>query len=80
MRGLSQPTTCDEYEAGNVGGSEDDVVSFEDEDEAVNNPTLDEEIPTHIDPIDVDDDGNPTITYGARFIRMAGFRQEIQMA
>jgi len=60
LRGLSQPTTCDEYEAGNVGGSEDDVVSFDNEDEAVNNPPLDEEIPTHIDLTNVDDDGNPT--------------------
>jgi len=60
LRGLSQPTTCDEYEASNVGGSDDDVVSSKDEDEPVNNLSLDEEIPAHIYPTDVNNDGNST--------------------
>jgi len=64
-RGLSQPTTYDEYKGGNVDKSEDDVASTEDEsefsgDEVVNNPSLEDEIPRHIDPTNVDDDGNPT--------------------
>jgi len=65
LRGLSQPTTYVESKPGDVGDSEDEYPSTDDdsrcgEDDVVDNLSLDDEIPRQIDTVDVDDDGNPT--------------------
>ncbi|KAJ8444897.1 hypothetical protein Cgig2_015243 [Carnegiea gigantea] len=68
LRELSQPTTCDEYEVGNVDHSKDEHHSTGDEigcseDDVINSLSLEDEILRHIDTFDVDDDEYPTIDY-----------------